>query len=106
MCTHVQILSGSREVGRNKVELKVGNNPRVDATAAGSANLILPSGRVIYVDIHINSNKLYNVQTKESESDGLDRTLIWQCHLGHISEQRVSALYKVRSARPIRIQKN
>ena len=88
------------------MELKVDNNLRVDATAAGSANLILPSGRVIYVDIHINSNKLYNVQTKKSKSDGLDRTLIWHCHLGRMNEQRVSALYKVRSARPIRIQKN
>ena len=47
VCTNVKVLRSRRDLGKNEVDLRVGNKARVAATAIGSVELVLPSGFVL-----------------------------------------------------------
>ena len=53
------------------------------------------SGRIhngIYVlDL---DNEVYGIETKRLKSESLNSSYLWHCHLGHISDKRVSKLHK------------
>ncbi|KAK8597148.1 hypothetical protein V6N12_065624 [Hibiscus sabdariffa] len=39
-------------------------------------------------------NKIFNINTKRSKTNDSNQTYLWHCHLGHISERRISKLHK------------
>ena len=39
-------------------------------------------------------NPIYNINTKRSKINDSNQTYLWHCHLGHISEERISKLHK------------
>ena len=47
ICTNVKVLQGRRDLGKNEVDLRVGNKSRVAATVIGFVELVLPSGLVL-----------------------------------------------------------
>ncbi|KAK8597339.1 hypothetical protein V6N12_065809 [Hibiscus sabdariffa] len=39
-------------------------------------------------------NEIFNINTKRTKTNDLNQTYLWHCHLGHISERRISKLHK------------
>ena len=37
---------------------------------------------------------IYNIETKKFKSNNLNTTYLWNCHLGHINEKRISKLHQ------------
>ena len=48
-----------------------------------------PCKRIFETTVRLNDCSIYNV---DSSKDGLDKTYLWHCRLGHINKKRIAKL--------------
>ncbi|GKC25145.1 retrotransposon protein, putative, ty1-copia subclass [Tanacetum coccineum] len=119
ICNTTQGLKGSKKLKPRALNLYVGNGHRAAVEAIRTFHLCLPSGLVVVlnnchfapsitigiisvsrldgiyeIDLHdsnANNSSMYVVSNKRAKLI-LDSTLLWHCHLGHISKKRIDKL--------------
>ncbi|GKE11994.1 zinc finger, CCHC-type containing protein [Tanacetum coccineum] len=89
-------LRGSRKLKPGALSLYVGDGHCAAIEAIGSYHFCLPISRngIFQIDLsnsNTNDSSMYVVSNKRANTN-LDSTLLWHCHLGHISKKRIEKL--------------
>ncbi|GJT09158.1 zinc finger, CCHC-type containing protein [Tanacetum coccineum] len=89
-------LRRSRKLKPGALSLYVGDGHRAAIEAIGSYHFCLPISRngIFQTDLsnsNTNDSSMYVVSNKRANTN-LDSTLLWHCHLGHISKKRIEKL--------------
>nr|GEW13041.1 reverse transcriptase domain-containing protein [Tanacetum cinerariifolium] len=96
ICITTQGLRESKKTEARSLILYVGDGHRAAAKAIGEFHLCLPSGlddiyEIVLSSFNTNDSSMYVVRNKRAKLK-LYSTLLWHCHLGHISKKRIEKL--------------